>query len=169
MEVTSGSKVINQAIVLPDGVYEAIDGFELTEKWVEIINNKHLTRENVRYDQIWRFLAGDERLLEQYADAAFDIVEQFFNFEFNMGIVLNDLPEGVPTMRLMTIAGINQWSIAAGATDVDNTNSVLVGVTRETLEYLASGTIDSGNMQIPGRSFQGTLDELVRGGNNTNN
>ena len=47
-EVTPGSKIINHATVLPDGMSEDIEGFELTKKWVEQMNNNQLRREDAR-------------------------------------------------------------------------------------------------------------------------
>lgn len=114
-------KLVGGVLVLEDGVYEQLEGLELSREEAEKYYTGRFvttTKEEVKSDRVWRFLArGDDTLLNEYADLVFAKIFariKIGNIKDAMRIYITANPEYVPTMRRIAIGDVNEGSRAYG-------------------------------------------------------
>lgn len=141
-EINPQSRLKGGALVLPDGLFEKLDGLDLKEQEVVKYAGGGFSREMAKSDPLWQFLARDQNLLNDYVDFIFAEIKQRFGDDKlyvgfkdrNMGIYIAS-SQDVPTMRLWFVYGPAGWSIAEGRGGLDDSFGRLVGkVPKPTLE-----------------------------------
>ena len=78
-EITSQSELINGALVLTEEAYNTLQGEEFEKGKLGKVN-EGLSREDVKAHPIWKVLARDQKLLNDYADYIFTEGKQRFIF-----------------------------------------------------------------------------------------
>ncbi|MBI2507514.1 hypothetical protein HYV89_01025 [Candidatus Woesearchaeota archaeon] len=93
-ELTPESKLINGALIIPNGMYEALEGLELSRGDLEKYASKNwLNQKEVISNPVWQALARDKDLLKEYAGLVFSQ-----GYDDAMGICRAS-PQDIPTMR----------------------------------------------------------------------
>ncbi|MCX6710965.1 MAG: hypothetical protein NTZ02_02640, partial [Candidatus Woesearchaeota archaeon] len=139
-ELNPKSTLRNGALVLSDGMYEQMQGEEFSRAAIEYIKyfDTPSTVEQVLSNPIWRTLARDPKLLQEYATATFKEATKFNNNK-NMAVYRSSFKE-VPNLRLWSLGGLNRdlsYAFANISLDDADANKCLVGVALFTLDNKA--------------------------------
>lgn len=140
-------------LVLPRS-YDAIDAPEFNRE--ELILGRQLTVDEAKAHPVWRTLARDQRLLDEYVVYIFKEAKHRFGYNQNMGIYLAD-PEQVPTVRAWYVGRLDDESNAHGNDQVGVDGSRLVGVApkahvSKTLEDQVE-ILSEGAIKFQGRTY----------------
>jgi hypothetical protein len=127
-ELTPKTQVVNGALMLPDGMYESLDGVEF--KRTDAVFDKDLKLQDARIHQFWQYVARDDALLASYADAMFPEMKAQFGFDEAMGIYLAGKPEQ-PQARALFVGRLDSRSRLGGRDDLGGGSGRLVGVAPE--------------------------------------
>lgn len=115
-ELNPESKLSNGALILPSGMYEALEGIELSKSDLErYASGNWLKQKEVKSNPIWQALARDENLLKEYTDLVFS-----HGYDKAMALY-KALPQDMPTMRSWYVfrLGGDFGSVAVGWCLVD--------------------------------------------------
>lgn len=129
-ELNPQSKLINGALVLPEGLYDKLDGEIFTREEIGRygIAEKLLTKEEAKSNPIWKALAGgDQALLDSYVDAVFTKAKKQYGYDKNMRIWVSQ-PQEVTTGRLWCVGGLYDSDSNAIGDDLGCSSGRLVGV-----------------------------------------
>ena len=124
-ELTPSSGLSNGALILPDGVYESLQGLELNKSDLKkYASGNWLKQKEVISNPIWQALSEDENLLKEYAGLVFS---QGYD---NAMAVYSASAKDAPTMRSWYVGrlGGDNRSYAFYWYHLDNSNGRLVGV-----------------------------------------
>ena len=125
-EMTSKTQMVDGVLLLGEDVYDVLEGEEFkegklgeTESW--------LSRKDVKAHPVWKALARDQELLNDYVDYIFAASKQRFGYDKGMGVFLGFVEKGSPRM---TPWHINNLSLGSGASGriVNNAHGRLVGL-----------------------------------------
>ena len=108
-EMDSKSNLVNGALVLPDGMYEKLEGQEFTRKDIQKYVGDAISSKEAKINPLWQALARDPKLLNEYVDLIFAQAKQQFDYDKNMGVYVSDAPES-PAMRLWFV-----WELGNGS------------------------------------------------------
>jgi len=126
------SELSSGALVLPEGMYDKLNGEEFTRKEIRRygIAEKLLTKEEAKFNPIWKALAGgNQALLDAYVDAAFTKAKEGYGYDKLMSIWLSQTQE-VTTGRLWCVSGLDCgfFSVAVVYDELCGSGGRLVGV-----------------------------------------
>ena len=127
-ELTPKTPLVNGALVLADGAYEALDGIEFKRK--DAVFDRDLTLQDARTHPFWEAVARDKTLLATYVDAMFPAMKAQFGFDEAMGVYLMGKPEQ-PQARALCVDGLDGGSRLCGGDVLGNVSGRLVGVAPE--------------------------------------
>ena len=113
-EMNSESNLVNGALVLPDRIYEKLEGQEFTRKDIQKYVGDALSSKDAKSNPLWQALARDQKLLNEYVDLIFSQAKQQFSNYKNMGVYVSDIPES-PEMRPWYVRRLGGRSDAVGA------------------------------------------------------
>src|SRR3989344_7769964 len=103
LEITQESQLQSGALVLPDGMYESLDGEEFTQKDLQkMILEKDMKKAEAQVHPILRAFARTKKRLNAYTDRMFPEMKKRFDYDTAMGIYLDSFRE-VPTMRAAVV------------------------------------------------------------------
>ncbi|MCD4666539.1 hypothetical protein K8R47_01890 [archaeon] len=130
-ELNLDSEIRNGALILPDGMYEQLEGTEFNRDELEkYVAEESLTLDQVNQNPIWQALARDKSLLNKYADMVFKETKDRFGYDKNMGLYVSSKPEE-PNMRLWYVGRLGCRSGAGGNSSLGSDIGRLVGVAPE--------------------------------------
>jgi hypothetical protein len=135
LDMNSESKLSNGALVLGNDrdssieVYNSIKGAEFKRSDLGKTGNV-LTKDEVKNHPIWQELAGDKNLLSDYADVAFKLGKEKFNYDNMMGVYISS-PQKNVVGRLWLVYFLGNYSNADGISYLYNYGGRLVGVAPE--------------------------------------
>ena len=129
-EMNARSELSNGALILPDGMYETLQGQEFIRKELKELTGKVLSQTAARENPLWQVVAREQAVLDVYADAVFREGKTRYNYDENMGFYVADAQKQ-PTMRALYVGSLNSRSNALGNFDLDYDNGRLVGVAPE--------------------------------------
>ena len=136
-DLTPSSKLRNGALVLPDGVYDGLEGIELSEVDLErYAVGEQLKKKNVKDNPIWQTLARDGKLLEDYVQNVFSQGKERFGYDLAMAVYRSSASD-VPTMRSWCLSRLDGRAIAFGSGHLDGDFGRLVGVAPEAQQSVA--------------------------------
>lgn len=119
---TSIPKLVDDAFSLPDGLYEKMDGPELSPRDIEVLHGKAYHLGYCRELDIWRTLARDSKRLDRYLDAIKgetgrkDVMKLYFG-----------PPSAVPTARFWYLSNQDNGSYAGSYASLTDRASRLIG------------------------------------------
>lgn len=126
----------NGELLLPDGVYETLEGPEFRRN--DLVCGRYLSQREVHYHPVWRVLARDQNVLDEYADVIFKQAKKRYGYNDNMGLfVINTCKDkGVwsryvpkqPTLQTLCLNSLSGWSNAVGSYSLTNVNGVFIGI-----------------------------------------
>ncbi len=126
-EINPQSELRSGALILPDGIYNTIQGQEFKRSELEKYTGNSLTAKAVKKNPLWLALARDQNLLNEYTDFIFREAEARFAYDKNMGLYL-DSASDVPKLRAWCVNWLEVRSCANGWLSLDVDDGRLVGV-----------------------------------------
>ena len=115
------------ALILTPEQYNAIDGEEFgksslgkTESW--------LPREDIKVHPIWRALARDQELLNDYVDLVFTEGKDRFGYNVAMAAYIDLTHGSLPEMRGWCVCGLGNWSDICCDEYINSNIGRLIGV-----------------------------------------
>lgn len=88
LSLTPRSRILHGSLAFPDGHYEALKGLDLTqEMWKKYVTYDDQTKEEVLKNELWIYLARDEKRLKAYVDFVFHPeTKQKYGYDTAMGL-----------------------------------------------------------------------------------
>jgi len=130
-EMTPYTQRVGGALLLTEDVYNALQGEEF-KKGKLGKTGEWLTREQVKAHPVWKVLARDQSLLNDYVDYIFAEGKQRFNDDTAMGVFTDSVENG-PKLRAWCVDGLRGRSLAGGRYVLDADGGRLVGIAPEAL------------------------------------
>ncbi len=121
------TKLVDYALPLPDGFFEAMDGLLLTSGQIEKLHTKGYSVKEAKDSDVWKTLTGTQKRLNHYVDA---VAAETGRTEDLMNTYFGPVSK-VPTGRLWYVNNRNGDSDAYGNCDLTNDYGRLVGVAPE--------------------------------------
>ena len=143
-EMTLETKRSNGALILTDDVYKLLQGEEFKKGKLGKVNDG-LSREDVKAHPVWKVLARDQGLLNDYTDFIFGEYQPRFAKDSAlddlklMGIYPGSVNGTAPEMRAWCVDGLEYRSNANGRNDLDYGNGRLLGIAPEALSASGKG------------------------------
>ncbi len=145
-DITPKSELSHGDLVLPDGLYEKLRGFELSAREVNRYRElqrymgkyRGFTRDEAKNDLVWWFLARRSSVFQKtYIDAVLDILNETSSLDRGMLISFDPAPD-VPVLSMISVEGINQSSNITIGRSLDSINQgayskLLVGLSEKTI------------------------------------
>ncbi len=100
--LNSESKLRNGALILPDGMYEDLQGEEFAYKDIQKLVDKELSQADILKHPIWKSVSRDQALLDEYVLKMFAEMKSKFNYNENMGIYLDSF-DNAPKLRALYV------------------------------------------------------------------
>ncbi len=119
------TKLVDYAIPLPDGLFEAVDGLELKTSEIEKIHSRGYTPREAKKSDVWKVLAQSQKRLDNYVDA---VVAETSKKQDLMNLYFGNASM-VPTGRLWCVGSWYSDSNAYGSLALGDGR--LVGVAPE--------------------------------------
>ncbi|MDP3734537.1 MAG: hypothetical protein Q8R37_04875, partial [Nanoarchaeota archaeon] len=104
------TKLVNYAVPLPDGLYEAMEGLELKTADIQRLHSRGYTLKEAKKSEVWRELARTQKRLDNYVGA---VVAETGRERDLMNIYFSDA-SNVPTGRLWYVSSRYYVSGALG-------------------------------------------------------
>jgi hypothetical protein len=123
----------NGALVIGEDVYNALEGEEFKKGKLGKVNER-MSREDVKNHAVWKVLARDQGLLDDYADYIFAEGKERFGYDTAMAFLLGSVNGDTPEMRAWYVGRLNCGSFAIGRNELGFDDGRLVGIAPEALE-----------------------------------
>src|SRR3989338_2582748 len=143
-DMTPESQRNSGALVLTNDVYDSLQGEEFKKGKLGNVNDG-LSRTDVKAHPVWKVLARDQALLNDYTDFIFGEYQPRFAKDSAlddlklMGIYPGSANGTAPEMRAWIVDGLGDGSDAGGGGDLDGGNGRLVGIAPEALSAPGKG------------------------------
>lgn len=131
-EITPESRLSQGALILADGMYETLQGVEFTRTQLADILDDDLEASKVKEHPVWKALARDDTLLNEYIDVMFADMKARFEYDDGMGVYLED-QQTVPTLRAAFVYWLENGSQLYGDAYLDYVDGRFAGVAPEAL------------------------------------
>ncbi|MBI2651822.1 hypothetical protein HYX01_05095 [Candidatus Woesearchaeota archaeon] len=129
-EMNSGSRLVDGTLVLPHDIYKSLEGMEFTREAIERYFSDGYTREGAKLNPLWKILARDQHLLNEYVDLTFAEAKLQFQYDTNMGIYIKDAPKNF-SMRLWCIGMLRSGYAAFGGGGLAFSGGRIIGILPE--------------------------------------
>jgi len=127
------------ALILGEDVYKALEGEEFKEGKLGKVNER-MSKADVKSHPVWKVLARDQGLLDDYADYIFAEGKERFGYDTAMGIFPGSANGETPEMRAWFVYRLVNRSDASGRIDLDYDYGRLLGIAPEALSAPGKGT-----------------------------
>jgi len=158
-EMTPQSQRNNGALVLTPEQYDAMNGEEFKKGKLGKVNDS-LSKANVKAHPVWKVLARDQALLNDYTDFIFAEGKERFGYDTAMGIYPGSAQGNTPEMRAWCVDGLDFRSNANGRNNLDSDFGRLVGLAPEAQGAKISG---AGNVKGYTMADLHAVDEAMKG------
>jgi hypothetical protein len=130
--MTPESQRNSGALVLGEDVYKALQG-EVFKKGKLGKTGDWMSKTDVKAHPVWKVLARDQALLNDYTDFIFAEGKERFSYDSAMGVFPGSCGGDKPEMRAWYVRGLVGRSDASGRGDLDEDDGRLVGIAPEAL------------------------------------
>ena len=137
-EMTPETKRNSGALILTLEQYDAMDGEEFKREKIGKTGDWML-KKDVKVHPVWRVLARDQELLNDYVNYIFLYGNQGFGYGAMIGVFLGSAQGNTPEMMAWCVGSIVERSDVNGRDDLDYDNCRLVGVAPEALSASSKG------------------------------
>ena len=137
--MTPWSKRNNGALILGEDVYKALQGEEFRKGMLGKTTGEWLSKPEAKSHPVWKVLARDQALLDDYVDYIFAKCkeQERFGYDTAMGVSLVDsCSRNSPEMNVWCVGGLGGRSGAYGWVDLGGVSGRLVGIAPEALSAL---------------------------------
>ena len=156
-EMNPDSKRNAGALILTQEQYDAIPGEEFKKGKLGKVNND-LSKKEVKAHPVWKALARNQSLLNDYADYIFAVGKQRFGYDTAMGVYPSSAQGETPEMRAWYVSGLGLMSDVNGRDYLDGDYGRFAGVAPEAQSAKISGV---GNVKAYTMAdVQGAVSEL---------
>ena len=124
-DMTSESPRSNGALILANEVYDTLQGEEFEKENLGKINER-LLREDAKAHPVWKVLARDQTLLNDYVDYIFAERNQRFHYDTAMGVFLDSKGDN-PKLRAWYFDRLGGRSNVISGDDLDNDDGRFAG------------------------------------------
>ena len=131
-DITPNSELRDGALVLTEEDYTALQGEEFEKGELGKVNDR-MTREDVKSHPVWKVLARDQGLLNDYADYIFAEGKKRFGYNTAMGVYPDSAGDAAPKMRAWYVDGLEHRSSASGGCDLIFGDGLFLGIVPEAL------------------------------------
>ncbi len=121
------TKLVDYALPLPDGFFEAMDGLLLTSGQIEKLHTKRYSVKEAKDSDVWKTLTGTQERLDHYVDA---VAAETGRTQNLMNTYFGPVSK-VPTGRRWYVDDRYNGSYASGNNYLTSDNGRLVGVAPE--------------------------------------
>jgi len=135
-EMTPETQRNSGALVLTSEQYDAMDGEEFKEGKLGK-TGEGLSKRSAKAHPVWRVLARDQALLNDYVDYIF--AEGKERYDTAMGVYPYSAQGNTPEMRAWYVDRLVDWSYASGGDDLDSVSGRFVGIAPEALSAPSKG------------------------------
>ena len=136
-EINSGSNIRGNALILSKDIYDSLQGEEFKKGKLGKVENS-LSLADVKAHPVWKTLARDQTLLNDYADFIFAEGKKRFGYDEAMGIYMDSASDNVK-LRSWCVNWLGGGSGAYGGSDLDDDRGRLLGIAPEALSAPATG------------------------------
>jgi len=137
-DITPDSQLRNGALVLTEDIYNSLQGEEFKKGKLGKVN-EWLSKEAVKSHPVWKVLARDQGLLNDYADYIFTEGKQRFGNDEAMGIFLSSAQGNTPELMAWYVGRLEDWSCAYGRSGLGGDLGRFVGIAPEALSVPSKG------------------------------
>lgn len=136
--VNGNTRLVNGAIPLEDGVYDALEGEEFVVGKIQEYLGRDLSPEEVKGNPVWKAFIPDKALRDEYTDRMSAEMKQRFNYDKTMGVFPSDNTGGkTAIIRPAVVVRLGDYgcvgSLLSGRDGVDDNLARWVGVAPEAL------------------------------------
>jgi hypothetical protein len=119
------------ALRLEDGVYESLEGYEFNYSNLDFRLQEDFPIERLKENPIWRIVARDENLLNDFADKFYPLMKprrtrDHSDYDMNMGLQILNEPTNVPILRPLTLYPFRSGSELRGMGGFDTFSRLVV-------------------------------------------
>ncbi|MEM3074627.1 MAG: hypothetical protein QW727_01650 [Candidatus Pacearchaeota archaeon] len=132
-EMTPDTQRVGGALLLGEDVYDALQGEEFKKGKLGKVDER-LTKEQAKAHPVWKVLARDQALLDDYADCIFAEGKQRFNDDNAMGVFLDSAGDK-PKLRAWCVCRLGLRSDASGGDSLVSDHGRFVGIAPEALRF----------------------------------
>lgn len=125
-EINPDSKRNSGALVIIPEQYDAMSGEEFKKGELGTLETS-LSSIDVKLHPVWRALARDQALLNDYTDMIFSEAKQRFKHASNMDVYLGSAKGKTPEMRAVCVYWLVDWSLVYGKNNLGNDNGRFAG------------------------------------------
>ena len=147
------------ALILGEDVYKALEGEEFRKGNLGKINER-MSKADVKAHPVWKVLARDQGLLDDYADHIFAEGKERFGYDTAMGIFPSSANGETPEMRAWFVYRLENRSNALGRNDLDYDYGRLLGIAPEALSAPGKG---ASNIKAYTMADLQAVDEAMKG------
>ena len=143
-EMTPDTRRVGGALLLTEDVYNALEGEEFKKGKLGKVND-WMSREDVKAHPVWKVLARDQALLNDYTDFIFGEYQPRFAKDSDlddlklMGIYPGFANGTAPEMRAWYVRGLEDRSVAVGWGYLDGDRGRFLGIAPEALSAPGKG------------------------------
>jgi hypothetical protein len=127
-EMTPESRINGGALVLSEDVYEALQGEVFKKGKLGRVGDYSMSREDVKAHPVWRVLARDQTLLNDYVDFIFAEGKERFFYDTAMGVFPTSRGGDKLEMRAWYVGRLEDRSFTDGGYDLVYGGGRLVGI-----------------------------------------
>ncbi|HIH17917.1 MAG TPA: hypothetical protein HA282_04005 [Nanoarchaeota archaeon] len=129
-DMNEKSKRNGGALVLTEEDYETLEGEEFKGGKLEKVNES-LSRADAKSNLVWKVLARDQALLDDYVDYIFAEGKERFGYDTVMGVYPSSAHGNTPEMRAWYVGRLEGRSGADGRDDLVSGSGRLLGIAPE--------------------------------------
>ena len=137
-DVTPNSELRNGALVLTEDAYNVLQGEEFKKGKLGKVNER-LSREQAKAHPVWKILARDQALLNDYVDYIFAEGKQRFGNDTAMGVFPSSAQGNTPDLRAWFVYRLEYRSNACGGFHLDYVSGRFLGIAPEALSAPGKG------------------------------
>jgi len=129
-EMTPDTPRNGGALIIGEDVYKALEGEEFKKGKLGKTGD-WMSKKDVKAHPVWRALARDQALLDDYADYIFAEGKEQHDYDTAMGVFPGSANGETPEMRAWCVDWLENWSLAYGRNDLDYDFGRLLGIAPE--------------------------------------
>jgi len=137
-DMTPESQRVGGALIIGEDVYNTLEGEEFKKGKLGKVNEQ-MSREDVKSHPVWKVLARDQGLLNDYAYYIFAEGKERFGYDIAMGVYPDSSAGDNPKLRAWYVSGLGGRSGAGGWLDLGGGDGRFVGIAPEALSAPGKG------------------------------
>ena len=138
MTPESQRSYFGRALFIGENVYNTLEGEEFGFGELGKVNNP-MSKKDVKAHPVWKVLARDQNLLNDYADYIFAEGKKRFKYNIAMGVYLDSSASNDVNMMPWFLDRLEDGSVVGGMSDISDVCGHLVGIAPEALSAPGKG------------------------------